>query len=195
MNLSAKNEVAPQLGESALAARALVDQSAFATLYDQYFPLVHKYVLYRVNNPMEADDLTAEVFERMFIALERYNPDKAPFGAWLFGIARHAVNDHHRKQKRNRDVPTEETDQLIAKDLQPEEASLLRETDHRLLSTLKKLSDREKDIIGLKFGAELTNRQIARLTRLSESHIGVILYRSMQRLRLMLTELEECDER
>ncbi|MBA4386131.1 MAG: RNA polymerase subunit sigma-24 [Anaerolinea sp.] len=195
MNLTNQNKAITIQGEPELTAKALVDQNAFATLFDQYFPLIHKYVLYRVNNPMAADDVTAEVFERMFIALHRYNPAKAPFGAWLFGIARHAVNDHHRKQKRNREVHTEETDQLIAKDLQPEEVSQLQETDRNLLIALQQLSDREKDIIGLKFAAELTNRQIAKLIGLGESHVGVILYRSMQHLRLMLTELEECDER
>jgi RNA polymerase sigma factor (sigma-70 family) len=195
MNLTTLNKSMPSQGESALAARDLVDQNVFSNLFDQYFPLVHKYVLYRVNNLMAADDLTAEVFERLFIDLDRYNPDKAPFRAWLFGIARHSVNDYHRKLKRNRDLYTDETDQLVAKDLLPEEASLLKEKDRHLLDVLEKLSDREKDIIGLKFGAELTNRQIARLTRLSESHIGVILYRSMHRLRQMLTELEECNER
>lgn len=194
MNLSAKENSTPQ-DEYALGARALTDPAAFAALFDRYFPLVHKYALYRVGDPMVADDLTAEIFERMFIALPRYNPGRAPFGAWLFGIARHVVNDHHRKQKRNRNLPVEEMDQLIANDLLPEEANLIKESDRHLLTALKRLSIREKDIIGLKFGAELTNRQIARLTRLGESHIGVILFRSMQRLRLMVTELEESDER
>jgi RNA polymerase sigma factor (sigma-70 family) len=194
MILSTKENATPQ-DESTLGIRALTDPAAFAALFDQYFPLVHKYSLYRVGDPMTADDIAAEVFERMFIALPRYNPVKAPFSAWLFGIARHVVNDYHRKQKRNKNVSTEETDQLIADDLQPEEANLLKETDHHLLTSLNRLSIREKDIIGLKFAAELTNRQIAKLTGLGESHVGVILYRSMQHLRLMLTDMEKSNER
>lgn len=183
-----------QQDESALAARALIDSAAFSALFDRYFPLVHKYMLYRVGDLMSADDLTAEVFEHLLVALPRFNPARAPFGAFLFGIARHTVNDHYRIQKRKQDISVEEIHQLAARDPQPEETSLLKEEDHHLLAALKKLSNREKEIISLKFGAELTNRQIAKLTGLGESHVGVILYRSMQHLRLMFTEMEESYE-
>lgn len=175
--------------------RAMADPAAFASLFDHYFPLVHKYAFYRAGNFITADDLTAEVFERLLVALPRYKPGKAPFGAWLFGIARHVVNDHHRSQKRKHEVPSEEMDHLIAPEPQPEAAALISETDKNLLNALNKLTGREKDIIALKFAAELTNRQIAKLTGLGESHIGVILFRSMQRLRLMLNDMEEKDER
>lgn len=193
MNQTIQNE--PYLkDDSELAARALSDPVAFATLFDRYFPQVHKYAFYRVGDLNAADDLTAEVFENLLTALPRYKPDRAPFGAWLFGIARHAVNDHHRSQKRKQEVQPEEMDQLIATEPQPEQASLLIEADHHLLSALKQLSAREIDIIGLKFASDLTNRQIAKLTGLGESHVGVILYRSMQRLRLLLNDMEDNDE-
>ena len=185
----------PLNDESELAARALADPGAFAKLFDRYFPLVHKYALYRVGDLTSADDLTSEVFEALLTALPRYKPDKAPFGAWIFGIARHAVNDHHRNRKNKREVHSEVMEQLIANDPQPEEASLNLEAEQRLLTALKQLSGREKDIISLKFAANLTNRQIAKLTTLGESHVGVILYRSMQRMRQLLNEMEEYDER
>jgi RNA polymerase sigma-70 factor (ECF subfamily) len=65
---------------------------------------------------MAAEDLNAEVFERMYITHYRFNPEKAPFSAWIFGITRYSVNDHNRKQKRNRDVHTEETENGITPD-------------------------------------------------------------------------------
>lgn len=193
MNQIKENKLSSQ-DESELAARALADPTAFATLFDRFFPQVHKYVLYRVGDFTAADDLTSEVFERLFSVLPRYEPDRAPFGAWLFGIARHIVNDYHRNQKRKREVPSEELDRLIASEPQPEQASLLIEGDRLLLAALKQLTRREIDIIGLKFAAELTNRQIAKLTSLGESHVGVILFRSMQRLRLLLNNTEDNDE-
>ena len=183
-----------QQNNSDLAIIALTDQNSLATLFDRFFPLVHKYVFYRVGDLTMADDLTSEVFERMLSALSTFKPEKAPFGAWLFGIARHVINDHHRSQKRKREFSSEEMDRLIAPEPQPEEASLIVEADLSLLTALKKLSNREKDIIGLKFAANLTNRQIAKLTGLGESHIGVILFRSIKRLRLFLNYMEEKDE-
>ncbi|MDP3451238.1 MAG: sigma-70 family RNA polymerase sigma factor [Anaerolineaceae bacterium] len=194
MTQTTQNE--PLLHDDAeLAARALADPTAFATLFDRYFPLIHKYALYRVGDLTIADDLTSEVFEALLNALPRYKPGKAPFGAWLFGIARHAVNDHHRNQKNKREVPSEFMDLLFANDPLPEEVSLNLEAEQRLLTALKQLSSREKDIIALKFAANLTNRQIAKLTTIGESNVGVILYRSMQRLRQLLYEMEKNDER
>jgi RNA polymerase sigma-70 factor (ECF subfamily) len=194
MTQTTQNE--PLLHDDAeLAARALADPTAFATLFDRYFPLIHKYALYRVGDLTIADDLTSEVFEALLNALPRYKPVKAPFGAWLFGIARHAVNDHHRNQKNKREVPSEFMDLLFANDPLPEEVSLNLEAEQRLLTALKQLSSREKDIIALKFAANLTNRQIAKLTTIGESNVGVILYRSMQRLRQLLYEMEKNDER
>ena len=68
--------------EPAMVARATADPTAFAALFDHYFPLVNKYVLYRVSDAKIADDLVSQIFERMLINLARYQPRLAPFGAW-----------------------------------------------------------------------------------------------------------------
>ena len=59
---------------------------------------------------------------------------------------------------------------------------------------IKELDDRERDLLALKFGAGLTNRRIARLTGLTESNVGVILYRTLHHLREQLREEEGYEE-
>ncbi|MFQ6101807.1 MAG: RNA polymerase sigma factor [Anaerolineae bacterium] len=56
---------------------------------------------------------------------------------------------------------------------------------------MARLSDRERDLIGLKFAAGLPNRRIAELTGLSENNVGVILYRAVRRLRAELTAVDK----
>jgi len=73
-----------------------------------------------------------------------------------------------------------------------EETAQRRAELARLSILLSHLPNRERDLIALKYGAELTNRQIARLTRLSESNVGTILNRIIRRLRV---EWEAEDER
>jgi RNA polymerase sigma-70 factor (ECF subfamily) len=72
--------------------------------------------------------------------------------------------------------------------LQPEPETVVDMNDakYQLLVALHQLSERERDLIALKFTSGLTNRRIAAMTNLSESNVGVILYRTMQKLKTLL---------
>lgn len=188
--ISTVHKIKQFVDEQALVARATADPTAFAALYDHYFPLVHKYVLYRVSDAQVADDLVSQIFESMLTDIARYQPGQAPFGAWLFGIARHVVGNHYRSQKRRHWLSLESFFDLPVTDPAPEEVTIENEQEDHLFRSLAKLADREKDLIGLKFAGGLTNREISTLTRLSEVNVGVILYRAMKRLRIELEKEE-----
>ena len=86
--------------ETDLAARAADEAAAFAAIYDHYFPRVYNYVRYRVRDLDLTDELTSLIFERALTRISTFQPEKAPFGAWLFAIARHAIQDHFRAERR-----------------------------------------------------------------------------------------------
>jgi RNA polymerase sigma-70 factor (ECF subfamily) len=65
----------------------------------------------------------------------------------------------------------------------PEDIVEISETNDELLKALKTLGTRERNIIALKFGADLKNTEIAEVLELSESNVGVILYRTMKKLK------------
>lgn len=169
--------------ELALVARATVEPAAFAAIYDHYFPRVYNYVRYRVQDAETADDITAQVFERALVSIGSYRPEHAPFAAWLFAIARNAVIDHLRAQRQRRWLSLEVLRDRASAEPQPEEVITRDETHAELLADVARLSDRERDLIALKLAAGLTNRRIAELTGLSESNVGVIVYRAVRRLR------------
>jgi RNA polymerase sigma-70 factor (ECF subfamily) len=179
--------VAVLTNELALVARATAEPAAFATIYDHYFPRVYNYVRYRVRDVETADDLTAQVFERALVSIGSYRPERAPFSAWLFAIARNAVNDHLRAQRRRRWLSLEVLRGRASAEPQPEEVAIHSESRAELLAAVARLSDRERDLIALKFASGLTNRRIAEFTGLSESNVGVILYRAVRRLRAELS--------
>ena len=176
--------------EAALAARAMAEPAAFVAIYDHYFPRVYNYVRYRVREADAADDITSEVFERAWVNMGRYRSERAPFAVWLFAIARNAVNDHLRAQWRRCWLSLEALHDRPSSDPLPEEIAARNETRARLLLAVAHLSERERDILGLKFGAGLTNRNIGELAGLSESNVGVILYRAVRRLRAELCTTE-----
>jgi RNA polymerase sigma-70 factor (ECF subfamily) len=169
--------------ELALVARAAAEPAAFGAVYDHYFPRVYNYVCYRVGDTETANDLTAKIFERVLVNIGRYRPKRAAFATWLFTVARNCVSDHIRAQKRRPCLPLATLDDHRSSDPEPEEIIVRKEAHAELLAAVSCLSDRQRNLVALKFGAGLTNRSIAELTGLSESNVGVILYRTIRKLR------------
>jgi RNA polymerase sigma-70 factor (ECF subfamily) len=179
--------------EIQLVSRAQSEPLAFAEIYDHYFPDVYKYILYRVRDTQTADDLAAQTFERALRDIREYDAQRGMFGAWLFGITRNVVNHYFRRQKRFQWFSLDWLRFHPSGEPGPEESTTSHETTTRLLNALMQLDERERDLIALRFAAGLSNRQIAEMTRLTPSNVGVILYRAIQRLRMILN-VEEKDE-
>ena len=155
----------------------------FAELYEQYLPKVFRYIGYRVGDIHLAEDLTAEVFEKALMGFSSYRSEKASFSTWLLSIARHTVIDHHRASGKRQTIPLEKAAEMSSESVSPEEEAVSREEQQRLQAYLAGLPQQEQEIISLKFGAELTNRQTAKVLGLSESNVGTKLYRAVRKLR------------
>lgn len=161
-------------------------QIDFAELYAQQYASIYRYIAYRVRDPACADDLVAHTFERAMSRSETYRADRGSLGAWIFGIARHCVDSHFQRQRRQRWLSLDFIREYAADNADPVADTLRSETNQQLYQALDKLKAHERDVIALKFGAGLNNRQIAEITGHSESNVGVLLYRSLQRLRQWL---------
>ena len=149
-------------------------------LYAEHLPRIYNYFRFRVGTDADAEDLTASAFERAWQARERYQQDLAAFSTWLFTIARNLAVDFLRSRRPQ--VPLDGIPEMPAEGTPEKDAE--RASDLQRLSALAELlSGREQELIALKYGAELDNRQIARLLRLSESNVGTILHRAVQTLR------------
>jgi RNA polymerase sigma-70 factor, ECF subfamily len=168
-------EIVEKIGSSAA--------ESFAVFYEQSLPKVYRYINYRIPDVQTAEDLTSAVFEKALNKFKSYDSRKAKFSTWVFTIARNILIDHFRSSQRVRTVDLEAAAENPSPLISPEEEAD-RAEDVRLLNVcLAELSDPEKEIISLKFGAEMTNRQIAGVLALSESNVGVILFRAVRKLR------------
>lgn len=172
--------------EQTLVRQAQADPAAFEQLYKQYMRRVYNYMRYRLDDEQTADDLTARVFHRALARLDSYDPQRAPFGAWLFGIAHHIISDHFRQQKRFGWLSLDALRHRFSLTPEPEEAFIQSEIQTAVLQAVARLNEREREIVALKFGGNFNNRQIAELTGLTDSHIGIILYRAIRQLRATL---------
>ncbi len=152
----------------------------FEALYRREVPRIYNYFRYRVGDPCLAEDLTSATFEKAWRSRQQYRKDLAAFSTWLFTIARRVLADQQRK---HRPVVSLEALPDLAVHENMEEAFQKRADFARLSLLLSQLADRDRELVALRYGAGLTNRAIARLTGLSESNVGVLLHRLVQKLR------------
>lgn len=169
--------------ERAAANRRRIDE--FAELYHQYFPRVFAYVYGRVRNVQLTEDLVADVFERAFVKVASLRSSDA-FSTWLFTIARNMIISHARKHSRETIVDPEIIREIAPSAAGVESEILLREELRDIADLVRRLPQREQEIISLKFDAELSNSQIAEITGLNEPNVRVILFRSLRKLRQMM---------
>lgn len=172
----------------AKAARVAVTQEVdWTSAYEELLPKVYHYFCLRTGDYQEAEDLTAATFERAWRDRERYRKDIGAFTNWLFGIARHVLITHYRKNQR---VHT--TESSIEGSSRPtEEIATRQEEFERLVSMLTSLPEREREIFSLKYGAQFTNRSIAKIVGLTETNVGTILNRIVTRLREQMEKENE----
>ncbi len=149
-------------------------------VYAELLPRVYNFFRYRVGDGPHAEDLTATTFEKAWRSRQSYRCDLAAFSTWLFSIARNTAIDHLRKQ--NCEVPLETAHDQAALDT-PDAIVLLKGDIEHLNQLLAQLPARERELVALKYGAEMTNREIAQVTKLSESNVGTTLFRVVQKLR------------
>jgi len=156
---------------------------AFSGFYEEYMPKVFKYICYRISNKHLAEDLTAAVFEKALVKFDTYNAKKAAITTWVFAIARNTLIDHYRAADHEKTTELDEALDLPQESKTPEQAVIDEEQWTMLQKCMLKLAPNEREIISLKFSSQMTNRQIAGMLGLSDSNVGVILYRAIRRLR------------
>ncbi len=157
----------------------------YSALYREYLPRILNYVRLRVEAEALAQDLTAEVFARA-VAKQHTLRQRGAFGGWLFAIARNVVAGHYRRRRET--LPLEFAADEPAPAPSPPEAVMRREELARLRAALASLPERDREVIRLKFGGGLMNKEIAQVMDLRAGHVAVILYRALRKLRAQLEE-------
>jgi RNA polymerase sigma-70 factor, ECF subfamily len=143
---------------------------------------VYAYVAYRVGDGPDAEDLTSETFERALRYRKSFDPRKGEPVAWLIGIARRCIEG----RAPSLELSSEHFDAADHRDL--EDDALRRIA---LSSAVSRLEERDRELIALRYGADLTARQIAELHGAKTNAIEVALHRALGRLRAHIEGNEE----
>lgn len=141
---------------------------------------VYAYAAYRIGPGPDAEDVTSETFERAIRYRASFDPKRGDSSSWLIGIARRVIAD-----RAMRALPT---DVVPHESVEGPEAHSLRAID--LAAAVATLGERDREIIALRFGADLTAKEIARVLELRANTVEVALHRALSTLRVELERTE-----
>jgi RNA polymerase sigma factor (sigma-70 family) len=175
---------------------------AFERLYTDHAQALFGFLAYRTGDPTLAEDLLADTYERVLRARRRFDPRRASEKTWLYTIALNCLSDHHRRR-----ASESRALELVASSPGPEssderfhseQSDLLEEialdehdgerSERDLLSrSLALLEGPEREAIALRFGADLSVAEIAKLTGERAATIEARVYRALRKLRAALS--------
>jgi RNA polymerase sigma factor (sigma-70 family) len=136
---------------------------------------IYSYVAYRLGDGPDAEDVTSEIFERALRYRKSYDPSRGEPLSWLIGMAHRCVDDALR---RSPFVAVAQPDLSSAEDLEAETVERLT-----VEAVIEGLDERSRDLIALRYGADLSARQIGEILGLKTNAVEVALHRTLARLR------------
>jgi len=132
-----------------------------------------------------AEDITSEVFVKALRSLGRYQPKRASPRTWLLRIARNAVTDHLRALKRRGSlhVSLDRVPDLVSSEDSAEVRVVREERIQRLLNACGTLRAADQEILSLRYGAQLSNAEIAESMDITQNAVAVRIHRALSRLK------------
>jgi RNA polymerase sigma-70 factor, ECF subfamily len=175
--------------EASLVVRATQrDTVAFERLYSLYFDRVYRYVRLRLDNPADAEDVTATVFYRAWSQIDRFSPKHdASFAVWLYRLARNLIVDTYRRAR-----VVLPLDRAIEHDAggeptgDAENEVEWRLTIAELRVALLALTDEQREVVVLRFVEGLSARAVGEIMGKQEGTVRGLQYRAIEALRRVL---------
>ncbi len=157
------------------------DSRAFAAIYDAYAGRLFRFLLLRVGEPADAEDLLQRVFVKVIEALPRYQDRGLPFGAWLFRIARNVAIDFVRARKNEQALTVAEGH--LDQRHQPAAMAELMDDRRLVRDALDVLTHDQRDVLVYRFFAGLSPREIGAIMGKREGSIRAMQFRALATLR------------
>jgi len=166
--------------ERLLIEEAQKDPARFAELYENNFERIYAYVVRRVGDRAETEDITSEVFHQALANLNKFEWRGIPFAAWLFRIAGNLISDRWQRSSREQvAAEPEQMDSVPARTAEFEEVER-RATLFRLVETLPAEQQR---VVVLRFVEQKSIKEVAREIRKTEGAVKQLQFRALSSLR------------
>ncbi len=162
------------------------DQVALTQLYEENFDRIYRYIVLKIGDRTEAEDMTQQVFLNALQSISSYRWKGMPFASWLYRIAHNQVVDYLRKKTRHASVPLDESISRADADSDPKHVTERKMEIEELVVATKKLTTAQQEVISLRFAGELSIAEVARVMGKSEGAVKSLQHRALASLRRLL---------
>lgn len=165
------------------------EESALVELYQRHYAPIHDYFAYRLADPAIADDLSAEVFERMVRHLGSFQLRGRPLLSWLYTIARNLLAEHHRRNGQVQILSLSE--HLPSREPDPEVSLEEHLSSQALARALSQLTEAQQQVIIARFVEGRPIAEVAAILERTEGSIKALQFRALAALQRALAKEEQ----
>ena len=163
-----------------------LDAQALAAIHDQYYPVVFRYVRYRLDDLDIVEDIASEVFLRWLDAMHKHKEIRE-VRAWLLGTASHLIQDHLRQKYRHPVAPLENESGFASQE-RPEADAESRLQHRQVREALHRLTEEQQHTLALRFSQDFSLEETAHILGKSVNAVKVLQFRAIASLRRILEE-------
>jgi len=162
------------------------DTDAFGELYQRYAKIVFRFIYANLNDRLDAEDLTEEVFLRAWRSLSKYRQKGVPFLAYLFKIARNVLIDFYRRAGRTGGQMSIEEKQITDFNPDPGETAILNIEHQEVRNTLTQLREDYRTVLVLRFLSGLSPTETGQVMGRTPGAVRILQHRALSALRSLL---------
>lgn len=166
------------------------DKEAFTELYESHFDKIYRYMVMKIGNKAEAEDMTQQVFIRAYESIGSYQWQGIPFSAWLFRIAHNQIVDFIRKASKKPTVPLDESLPIVG-DSNPQMEVEVKLNMEQVTMAARQLTKAQREVISLRFAGGLSISEVASAMHKSEGAIKALQHSAILALRKALRAGEQ----
>lgn len=178
--------------EASLIRRAQQrDPVALTQLYEENFDRIYRYIVLKIGDRTEAEDMTQQVFLNVLQSISSYKWKGMPFSSWLYRIAHNQVVDYFRKKSKKATVPLDESLPIPAADGDPKYEVERKMEIEEVVVAARKLTAAQREVISLRFAGELSIEEVAGVMKRSEGAVKALQHSAIIALRKVLVREAE----
>lgn len=161
------------------------DKEAFTELYESHFDKIYRYVVVKIGNRAEAEDMTQQVFVKAYESIGSYQYQGVPFSAWLYRIAHNQIVDFIRKESKKPTVQLDESLPIMG-DSDPQGEVELKLNIEQVVIATRKLTKAQREVISLRFAGGMSISEVASTMKRSENAVKALQHSAILALRKSL---------